>query len=222
MKIDNSCRTCHTNPEGPEACNTCHGAFAEDVNDLHNVAPPAGLNNETDPTSPAVGAHQTHLAFFEAVEATCRECHTLPESMAAAGHIDADGQADVLFQGVLALTTTEGGARVPSPAFDPATNGCENTYCHGNWGLPKSGSQNPFFFAEEKMQGNNATPVWNDPETGACGTCHDLPPKGHNPFALNECANCHLDIINREGEFIDKSVHVNGKINVFRLEYPMF
>jgi predicted CxxxxCH...CXXCH cytochrome family protein len=222
VKIDNSCLTCHTNPDGPESCNTCHGTFAGDVTDLRNVAPPAGLNNETDPALPAVGAHQAHLGYFASAEMICQECHTVPENMAAAGHIDADGEADVVFQGVLAVTVTEGGARQPAPAYSHATNNCANAYCHGNWGLLKSASTRSFIYADSIITGNSATPVWTDPNTAACGTCHDLPPKGHNPFALDACTNCHGSVVDANGEIIDNSKHINGKVNVFGEEYEMF
>ncbi len=222
VKVDNSCRTCHTSDAGPEACNTCHGVFAADGNDLRNAAPPAGLHNETEASSPAVGAHQAHLNYFESVEATCQECHTVPATMAAAGHIDGDGEAEVTFNGPLALTISEDSTRVPAPIFDHETHSCQNTYCHGNWALLKASSNQSFVYAEDKIQGNAAAPVWNDPATGACGTCHDLPPRGHNPFDLTACAGCHTGVIDAEGKIIDQTKHVNGKVNVFGQEIPMF
>lgn len=222
IKTDNSCRTCHAGTNGPEACNTCHGMFAaEDV--LANAAPPAGLDNETDPANAAVGSHQPHLAYYASVEATCQECHTVPATLMAAGHIDGDGHADVVFQSTLAVIATEGGARQPIPAYSHETLNCANTYCHGNWGLLKADAgENSFIYAEDKIEGNTATPVWTDPNSAACGTCHDLPPKGHNPFGIQACSTCHSGVMDRLGNIIDKTKHINGKINVFQQEYPMF
>lgn len=223
VKVDNSCLTCHTNDAGPEACNTCHGVFAA-ADELENAAPPAGLNNETDPSNPAVGAHQPHIAFFSSAEAACQECHLVPATLNAAGHLDGDGQADVVFQGPLGSIATEGGARQPAvtAAYSAQTISCANTYCHGNWGLLRSASSYDFIYAAEKMEGNNDSPSWVDPNAAACGTCHDLPPTGHNPFGIQACSNCHSSVIDREGNIIDASKHINGKVNVFMLEYEMF
>lgn len=221
-KVDISCLTCHVNAGGPEACNTCHGAFAEAGSDLRHAAPPAGLIGETDQGDPAVGAHQMHLGYYVDAAATCAECHIVPSTLRAAGHIDGDGEAEVLFRGTLAALVTEGGARQPQPAYARQTLACANTYCHGNWALMKSASAYDFIYAAEKIEGNNATPIWTEPETGDCGSCHDLPPRGHNPFGIQACSNCHSGVIDRLGNIIDKSKHINGKVNVFQQEYPMF
>lgn len=219
-KNDQTCRTCHTSDDGPEACTTCHGSFGTDPTNLENVAPPAGLENETATTEPAVGAHQEHIEHFGA-DFACQQCHAVPAAMRDAGHIDADGMADVLLSGALATLATEGGARVPAPAYDFASNSCQNAYCHGNWGLLKATSTSSFIYAADKIEGNTATPVWVDPATAACGTCHDLPPKGHLPRLTSECTFCHSSVVDAELNFIDETKHVNGKINVFGQELPM-
>lgn len=224
-KVNNSCLTCHTKTNGPEACNTCHGNLAGDLADFKNVAPPRGLDGETNTTAPAVGAHQAHFAFFDNLPAAtvCQECHALPQTFPAAGHIDADGRAEALLRGPLAALKTEGGARVPAGAYNVATNTCANTYCHGNWGLLKSQSKYaPIAYAADKITGLNASPKWTDPASVTCGTCHALPPTGHNPFDLGACATCHQGVIDPFGKIIDKTKHGNGKVNVFNEEYPMF
>lgn len=220
--VEVSCLTCHNKPGGPEACNTCHGDFNADPADFAAIAPPRGLDGETEETDAAVGAHQHHLEYFASAEATCGECHTVPPAFNSPGHIDATPGAEVSFPGTLVKTATEGGLRQPAPAFDAATNSCNNAYCHGNWGLLKAQSQFVFIYASEKIEGNTASPVWNDEESAACGTCHDLPPKGHNPFELSACVTCHQGVIDQTGVIIDKTKHINGKINVFGQEFPMF
>lgn len=223
-KINNSCLTCHTKPGGPEACNTCHGNFSGDPTDLKMVAPPRGLKGETSPTTPAVGAHQAHFAYFDKSPAatTCQECHALPQNFSAAGHIDADGRAEAIFKGALVTVKTEGGARVPNAIYNTANNSCTNTYCHGNWGLLKSQSQNDFIFIADKMEGLNAAPKWTDSASAACGTCHGLPPVGHQPYDLTRCFVCHPGVVDENGNINDKTQHLNGKVNVFGREYPMF
>lgn len=216
------CLPCHSQPDGPEACNTCHGEFRGDATNLITSAPPRGLGNETDSTSVAVGAHRVHLLYYADVRQTCGECHNVPNRLNAPGHLDGDGRADVVFNGQLAVLATEGGARQPSPIYGGTTFSCQNTYCHGNWGLLASQSPASFIYTADKMEGSNAAPVWNNAETAACGTCHGLPPTGHREFAITACANCHSSVIDGNGNIIDKSKHINGKVNVFGQEYDMF
>lgn len=224
VKINNSCLTCHTKPGGPEACNTCHGNAGGDPTILTNVAPPRGLNGETAVTAPAVGAHQAHFAYFKQLTTAqvCQECHALPQNFAAPGHIDPDGKAELPFGETLAELKTEGGARIPNASYNAANNTCAGTYCHGNWGLLKSQSRYTFIYFADKMEGSNASPKWTDAASVTCGTCHGLPPAGHNPFDITTCEICHQGIIDFNGKIIDDAKHVNGKVNVFLEEYPMF
>lgn len=222
VKVRNSCRTCHLQPAGPEACNTCHGNFGGDGSNPADVAPPAGVDGETDPATPAVGAHQAHLAQpGQAPFATCAECHVVPATLEAAGHIDTDGHAEIRF-GVRTTTPTESGARQPLPAYDRSAETCSNTYCHGNWGLLQTASSYPFVYSGARMLGHNAAPGWTRPNTVFCGSCHALPPTGHDPAALSACAGCHEGVVDERGNIIDRTLHVNGRVNVFGMEYPMF
>lgn len=223
-KVNNSCTTCHTKPNGPEACNTCHGNFGGDPAVLTNVAPPRGLKGETAATTPAVGSHQAHLAYYPsaALAGTCQQCHALPQTFAAAGHIDADSKAELIFSETLARLKTEDGARVPNVVYNSANNTCANSYCHGNWGLLKAKSKNDFIYVADKMEGRNASPRWTDSASAACGTCHGLPPAGHRPHDITVCNTCHGAVIDVNGKIIDKTKHINGKVNLFDQEYPMF
>jgi predicted CxxxxCH...CXXCH cytochrome family protein len=222
VKVNTSCLTCHSMAGGPEACNTCHGNFSGDVTDLKNAAPPKGLDDETAATTPAVGAHQAHFGYYQNLPAatTCQECHAVPANFAAAGHIDSNNRAELIF-GALAKLPTEGGSRIPNVSYNFTNNTCSNSYCHGNWGLLKAQSTYVFIYAADKMEGSAAAPKWTDAATAACGTCHGLPPTGHNPYELTTCATCHLGVIDVNGVIVDKTKHVNGKVNVFGQEYPM-
>lgn len=221
-----SCKTsgCHINPDGPEACNTCHGSFAGDVTDIESWAPPRGLNKEMTSSDPAVGAHQAHLIYYNylAGVTACQECHVVPQNYGDPGHIDESPGAEVIFNGTLAVTVTEGGNRVPIPNYNPASNSCSAVYCHGNWGLLKVQSTNKSGYAEDIMEGNSAAPNWIDANSAACGSCHGLPPTGHIGKDLSECANCHGDVVDGSGNIIDNAEHDNGQVNVFGAEYPMF
>ncbi|GAB1351174.1 hypothetical protein MASR1M107_33890 [Ignavibacteriales bacterium] len=120
-----SCLKCHTQPKGPEACNTCHGS----CRDPSIIAPTTN------------GAHNVHLyANVQGKKVACNECHTVPASYYAAGHIDnPDDPAELNF-GTFTKTqsnktgTTYFNALLPTYTPVPTystTNGCSNNYCHG-------------------------------------------------------------------------------------------
>jgi hypothetical protein len=153
---------------------------------------------------------------------TCRECHTVPVHFDDPGHIDDGVEAEVLFGGALGILATEGGARVPNVSYDRTNGTCGDSYCHGNFGLLESLSDRQFMYTGAKMEGNSASPTWTDTTTAACGTCHDLPPTGHDPFSLGQCGTCHGSVVDGTGVIIDRTKHVNGMVNVFNEEYPMF
>jgi predicted CxxxxCH...CXXCH cytochrome family protein len=204
-----SCRTCHTAPGGPEACNTCHGGL--------NNAPPSDLSNNTVVTARGVGAHQTHmLGTVRSQNVACSECHTVPGSVYAPGHLDTPLPAEVVFNGFLSAKATAG----TPPGYNAQTGTCANNYCHGNFTNGNPG---------------NAV-IWNSFSTAttACGTCHGNPsltdpedrarPKtisqgGTHPNKDQyQCFACHIDVVDASLKIINPSKHINGKLNVFGTE----
>ena len=213
-----SCRTCHDQPAGPENCATCHGST--------NPAPPRDLGGSTAIASPGVGAHQKHLTAGSISSATlCSDCHSVPTGLRSPGHVDSPLPAEVPMNSSLARTVTnEVGTPdhtntlpqfSPEPSWSAGSLSCANTYCHGNF---KNG--NPTF-----------APVWND-VTGtqaACGTCHGdpsrataalrarpkTPAEGGTHPAETACADCHSPVVDASLKFVDKSKHINGKLEVF-------
>ncbi len=144
-----------------------------------------------------------------------------PTTTFAPGHVDTQLPAEVVFNDTLARLTTGGGTFVRSPAYNPATLTCANVYCHGTWQLKKSGSLYPEMFTDSVMVGTLANdPVWTGGGAleAPCGSCHGLPPTGHRQQALGECVNCHLGIVNGNGQIVNHALHVNGKANVFGAE----
>jgi len=222
MKGNTSCLTCHTKQGGPEACNVCHGNASGDVNDLTTWAPPKGLDDETAISSPAVGAHQAHLNYYSNLPArdVCQECHVVPNAFATPNHVDDNNRAEAVF-GPLGALITEGGSRVPNVIYDFNANTCSASYCHGNWGMRKALSRYDFIYSADVMSGSSATPQWTDGNPAACGSCHGLPPTGHNPFGISACMICHQGVVDETGAITDKAKHINGKVNVFQEEYPM-
>ncbi|KAA3658780.1 MAG: CxxxxCH/CxxCH domain-containing protein [Calditrichaeota bacterium] len=207
--VESSCLTCHTQQNGPEACNTCHGTFAASASDITNSAPESG-------------AHDLHLEYFGDPVVSCAGCHAIPETLNAVGHIDTATGAEVIITDTLATLTTDAGQLILQPAYNQTTNSCQNIYCHGGWKLPKSGSELSSFYTTDYMEGNFASPVWNDAGTATCGSCHGLPPKGHREVEPTSCGTCHNGVVDAEGKIIDATKHINGKVNVFGNEYDMF
>ena len=183
--VETSCLTCHS--DTPEDCNVCHGGRGN--------APPQDLSGNVATRFAGVGAHQSHLRTEAIAEVSCSECHQVPQVYAAAGHIDADGRAEVTWG-----TVATAGADVPT--FDQETLSCASTYCHsgGRFGV-------------------GSAVVWNDVGSGqaACGTCHSLPPAedtGHPSVAEGTlCSTCHSSVVDDDLNVIDKTLHINGRTN---------
>lgn len=206
---ESSCLTCH--PGGPESCTTCHGST--------NPAPPKDLANNTATTARGVGAHQAHFAGPFALVShgvACSDCHTVPAGLNAPGHLDTPLPAEVPMTSPLARTPTSGLVPVPvvsSPT--PQTVTCANTYCHGAFRLRRTPSK-AFGYSDTVMVGAFKTPSWTaGAAEAACGSCHGLPPTGHISVPLSTCASCHGDVVDATGALLDKSKHMNGRINMF-------
>lgn len=211
-------------PKSPEACNTCHGDFRADADDTNSWAPPRAVSGDTATTYHGVGAHQLHLGgtgLTSNYRVPCEGCHNVPATVSAPGHLDTQGPAEVIIRADLALTPSDG--LTPSPTYDPSTQKCSGTYCHGAWQLRASTS--PFdrsYYSDSVMTGAFAAPRWTGGAAeAACGTCHGLPPKGHAPYPINQCYACHSGVVNAQGQIIDKTKHMNGLIDVYGNEFSM-
>lgn len=206
-RVNAACTDCHTQQNGPEACNTCHG----DSNPGGRIYPPRDLDDNTTTASRGVGAHEQHLGTTVlGARARCSSCHIFPRSTYAPGHIDSTRYAEVNFGGIAANFHA-------SPQYDASNQTCANTYCHGGFEFRKSeaDSLNRFAYTADKMTGNPQTVSWTNP-TGAektCGTCHGLPPAGHIPASINQCYQCHGNVVDMNGNIIDKDKHINGMVN---------
>jgi hypothetical protein len=221
--VNVSCLPCHSKPAGPENCTTCHGGT--------NAAPPEDLNGNTSTTARAVGAHQVHLVGprdLASATITCSDCHHVPATVYEPGHVDSPSPVEVAVNSPLAKLST--GGITPTPTYDPSTQKCSNMFCHGSWRLPRTGTNYSFVFAGDAtdMVGTNFAPTWNaGAPQSACGTCHNstheegpsIVPQGHNFSEINGCAGCHAGVVDATGKIVDPMKHINGKINVFGLEY---
>ncbi|MBS4029028.1 MAG: CxxxxCH/CxxCH domain-containing protein [Ignavibacteriales bacterium] len=234
-RVEVSCMSsgCHQDDMGmqkpPTACNTCHGNFRGMENDTFSWAPPRTILGDTSGTTIGVGAHQPHLTFGTfSNKIPCATCHNVPAIYSDAGHLGSDNRAEITFVDSLAFIVTNESTTTdydnslslfsPLPVYNNLTSSCSSTYCHGNF---KNG--NPAF-----------APVWND-TTGAqtvCGTCHGdttrstladrALPKGTSQGgthpSANSCFACHGEVVDANLNFVNKTKHINGKLNVFNQE----
>jgi len=215
-----TCKTsgCHSSAQGPAACNTCHGDF----NNPSQISPPEDLSGNTSTSFAGVGAHVKHLsAYANAISLACSECHTVPTDVNSAGHLGSDGKAEFNFG---TFTNKFGGT-----SYDFGNNKCANTYCHGHFEFKKSDAGSPTAenqYTSDKMVGNNRSPVWTNLSGGEtkCFSCHgkndaDPSPIGHVSYTIDQCVWCHASVVDASGTIIDKTKHINGKINVFGTKF---
>ncbi|MBZ0204343.1 MAG: CxxxxCH/CxxCH domain-containing protein [Ignavibacteria bacterium] len=203
-----SCLGCHNGSGGPESCNLCHG------NSQH-IYPPKSLNNDSLETDRGVGVHDHHLNpntnVRYSAQVRCVSCHKTVNSFSDPVHIQNTNNTATIFFDSLALNVLPGDTIVPNPVYDPVTNKCSNVYCHGNF---KNGNR-------------GFEPVFNNPESVVCGSCHGnattgnptpgtngniLPP--HYSFMTSQtCYICHGSVINSQGQIFNQNLHLNGVIN---------
>src|SRR5262249_30719209 len=118
----------HPKPAGD--CVTCHaavidasGAFvdaAKHVDGVVELGKGEGCAS-CHGQPPATGAHRAHVQAEHHIAAPvpCAECHTVPASIDAPGHLDRPAQ----------VVMASAGGR--TSAWDAASGTCGNVYCHG-------------------------------------------------------------------------------------------
>jgi len=162
-------------------CTSCHGDATRAANP---AAPPLGTHGETATTSPAVGAHQAHLAPGPLSNGVaCAECHVVPTSTA-----HSNGVVDLTW-GTLA---SSGGA---TPSWSATSLSCAN-YCHGQ---------------TLNAGGTHTSPVWTGGSAeAACGSCHGLPPPPPHTTSA-DCGSCHAGYT---ATSVNPATHINGTVDV--------
>ncbi len=212
------CTTCHEHSGGFRAsCKGCHG----NPPTLDSATKPEGLVWTTITGSSTAGAHDRHV---NAKGINCAACHY---SSVGSGTTHNDRSITIGFGGLNGQNqggTYDGQSGVayepPASATTPASTvgnsgsrTCSNIYCHGNY----------------RGSGKNATPAWDNPADGACGTCHDasntaVPASGSHSlhagssnYTNYNCALCHKDIVGGDGPsgyaIVDTTRHVNGLVD---------
>src|SRR5206468_9537603 len=143
-------------------------------------------HGDAQSSAPPTGAHRAHLvAGTVRGPIACSECHQVPATVSAPGHIDHAGPAALVF-GALAT------ARGATPAWDRTSGTCTNVYCHG--------AVNPGWTASADS-------------TIYCGACHGLPPSdaAHAPtLKVTDCATCHPSTVGPFGNIlVGNGRHIN-------------
>ena len=221
------CTECHEHSIGfKPSCKFCHGYPPTS----DSAASPNGLVWVTGSTtgSNTAGAHNTHV---NTKGIDCEACHY---NSVGRNPSHEDHKITIGFNNLGG--TTPGGAydgqtsanydvTVTTPATTVSNSGtktCSNVYCHGNY----SGS------------GKKASPVWDQPASGACGTCHGASNTEHPQSGSHQrhvgntnyldgiagqqhtfnrgyvCSLCHKDIVAGSGPdnytVTDQNAHVNA------------
>ncbi len=162
-------------------CNGCHG----------------------DAETLATNAHAKHLLpqYRErgATSIGCYECHALTAADDAndtvaqrRNHVDRVKQVQI--------DETDLWGDPGHAVFDPQTLTCSGSRCHSDGAASRAFPSEPTY----------ATPVWTDPASGACGTCHgvtkDTLTTGIHPKHLTfaTCTTCHAPY---------GPAHVNGRVD---------
>jgi predicted CxxxxCH...CXXCH cytochrome family protein len=215
-----ACGSCHgLPPPAPhpqsERCSACHGDVVDEQRRfvapaLHvngkveyrggecqlchgsqaSPAPPFAVTGESSTRALGVGAHQAHLTGGEAGRAlACTECHRVPDTLDEPSHVDGL-PAKVTLTGV-----SQSGDR--RPAWEHASATCADTWCHS----PSPGTQQP-------------SPLWNEPVSLGCASCHGAPPPAPHPQMTN-CVQCHADVVASDNyTIVERARHVDGHVDV--------
>lgn len=185
------CNVCHG--DGPISCTSCHGGL-----DNSTGAPPFGLEDETLTSQLAVGAHTTHIEGGSLADPfECSDCHIVPVTLTANGHLGADNIAELNWSSLAGNSST----------WNRTTAECSNIYCHGNF----SGGY------------SSNSPIWTGTGQANCGSCHDI---GANPEDLSgkhkkhfvdeniACRNCHSLTQGQNIAIVGPQYHIDGEKTV--------
>lgn len=197
-------------------CSACHG-MADTT-----LSPPNLAVYDTDGDTAAddnqVGAHDAHINGISSISApiACSECHnntkvqidaevSYVDKVNSLAHLDGDGVAELSWG---SLAKPSGASPI---SYNSVTGVCSN-YCHGNT-LSDSFGKFPTWTDFTYLSGVDAD----------CEMCHGAPPigKGHTgDMTLRaidgiSCgtANCHDQVMNTDGTFLNKALHIDGTVN---------
>jgi predicted CxxxxCH...CXXCH cytochrome family protein len=164
-------------------CVSCHGWD-------QGFSPPQNLNGECGLDKKGIGSHvQMRRTAIPTHQVSCINCHKVPLSVWATGHIDGDDKADITFS---AMATANGA----KPVWNGVT--CSSVYCHG----------------ATLKGGDHKDPTWGDTGGSAkkCGACHTI--TGHDGDTNADCSSCHPTSVDSKREILPTGTHINGVIDI--------
>ncbi len=207
------CQGCHATPpeaHPPGPCSSCHEHLQPDGQGLlpgarhldGRIEPVDGAggcgrcHGQGEDDWPSSGAHLAHRAPRDSAPVGCEDCHRVPASIRAEGHIDdLSPGAEVIF-----------GGRALARGFAPSYQGgeCADTACHAG-----PGARDP-------------SPRWSSPPAQdlGCESCHGAPPPSpHTDASSCQARVCHgaQVALRPDGPGITeqgRARHVNGLIDV--------
>jgi predicted CxxxxCH...CXXCH cytochrome family protein len=196
-----------TNNASNMLCTKCHGALGTYANISAAVIAPGGTGKDTAgntaTTAEGVGFHQAHLTAAKGYTnpIRCNECHTVPGTVTATGHIDTTLPANISF-GTIAKTNPRSVAGTPTETSS-ANPTCSNVYCHDGTRFKNGWSTTQASF----------TPTWTasllNGTSADCGKCHGYPPAGTHSTSTS-CNGCHTHVNSTNNGFTNKALHMDG------------
>ncbi|MEK6743512.1 MAG: CxxxxCH/CxxCH domain-containing protein, partial [Nitrospirota bacterium] len=206
------CTGCHIHTEGFKGeCNACHG-YPPDSTATLIFKNKTGATVTSD-SGAGPGAHATHV---DTVKLVCANCHA---NGMLSGATAGDDNINIGFNWNGDTNGNYDGkaSRTVYPYTPPVTTGntylCSNLYCHSSGQGSTSLNATPVY----------KQPKWNDPSTGACGTCHGKTvatlTTGNHAQHLGAttlvagCAECHAGAANDASSY-DSTNHINRLIDV--------
>lgn len=226
------CPDCHSHKEGFKGagCWSCHG-FPPTNDATNGFTLLSGQDTSVKKNasgSTTAGAHKKHTDVLGATWDTCDACHDGGMATTQAE----DGRLTIEFDAFTQYSTGKytGQSVVRSGYYGYSGQGittgdtltCQSVKCHGGGGW--------------LTFGNDTTPVWNDPSTAVCGSCHGAkkaPGVGvgagaypdtnahakHAGFAAGEydfmCKKCHDATLSNDSTFKTAPyIHVNAEAKV--------
>jgi len=210
INTDNTCVHCH-GVAGTLPSNTNRKNYAPGWN--NNGTSTDQINVNTDRR---VGGHFVHLSSVYMKQIKCNECHRVPATAFDGTHMIGPRFSSQSLTFAQASTANKNSV---TPAFTSGTAAtaatCSTTFCHGS-SMPKGDTG-----------GTDKSPLWNanlttgTPGAAECARCHGNPPlfgsssSAHiGSAATISCIGCHKNVANVTGSIINKSLHINGTINM--------
>ncbi len=176
------CQTaaCHIQSGGIYSCANCHSytltakdAFFYDV------------KNNYSPDTVSVGTHRSHLLAVHGISDSlnCSDCHTMPTSIFASGHLDTTQNIDF---GELAMENGK------TPLWNRATATCSDVYCHLNSTPVWTENNSAYSTCQGCHTGfdtSDAHPAHVTDQNYDCSVCHD----GYSLTAKTVVISSHID-----------------------------